>query len=107
MSILNAGNVAAKQAAALFDVSLGEFLFLAECAKAVAYNHTGIVSLRRMKGKPRAAWLALPFSEQLPQLFFSGFLSWIHRILFNPFQQLRDIDNMSCRLLVNFHFDSL
>src|SRR6266436_5115593 len=41
MPILNAGNVAAKQAAALFDVSLGEFLFFAECAKAVAYNHTG------------------------------------------------------------------
>src|SRR6267378_6244871 len=38
MAVLDAGNVAAKQAGALFDVALGEFLFFAECAKAVTYN---------------------------------------------------------------------
>ncbi len=55
MPILDAGNVAAKQAAALFNVTLGEFLCLAHFAEAVAYNHGEIISLREMEGKPRTA----------------------------------------------------
>src|SRR6266849_354694 len=43
MAILNAGNVATKQAGTLFDVALGEFLFFAECAKAVTNNHADII----------------------------------------------------------------
>src|SRR5882762_810984 len=43
MTILYAGNIAAKQAGTLFDVALGEFLFFAECAKAVTNNHEGII----------------------------------------------------------------
>jgi|ERR1700674_207982 len=43
MTILYAGNVATKQAGTLFDVALGEFLFFAECAKAVTNNHAGII----------------------------------------------------------------
>jgi hypothetical protein len=43
MTILYAGNVATKQAGTLFDVALGEFLFFAECAKAVTNNHEGII----------------------------------------------------------------
>jgi hypothetical protein len=46
MAILDAGNVTAKQAGTLFDVALGEFLFFAECAKAVTYNHAGIIASR-------------------------------------------------------------
>src|SRR2546421_121470 len=49
MPILDAGNVAAKQAGALFDVALGEFLFLAHFAEAVTNNHWGIISLSRLK----------------------------------------------------------
>jgi len=51
MTILDAGDIAPEQASALFNVALGEFLCLAHFAEAVAYNHTGIVSLRRMEGK--------------------------------------------------------
>src|SRR6266851_9164753 len=43
MTILNAGNVATKQAGTLFDVALGEFLFFAECAKTVTNNHADII----------------------------------------------------------------
>jgi hypothetical protein len=46
MAILNAGNVATKQAGTLFDIALGEFLFFAECAKAVTNNHAGIMASR-------------------------------------------------------------
>jgi hypothetical protein len=46
MTIFNAGNVATKQAGAFLDVALGEFLFFAECAKAVANNHGGIIPCR-------------------------------------------------------------
>jgi hypothetical protein len=46
MTILYAGNVAAKQAGTLFNVALGEFLFFAECAKAVTNNHAGIIPCR-------------------------------------------------------------
>ena len=46
MAIFNAGNVAAKQPRSLFDVALGEFLFFAECAKAVTNNHAGIIPCR-------------------------------------------------------------
>jgi hypothetical protein len=43
MAIFHAGNVTAKQTGTLFDVALGEFLFFAECAKAVTNNHEGII----------------------------------------------------------------
>ena len=46
MTILNTGYVTTKQAGTLFDVALGEFLFFAECAKAVTNNHEGIISCR-------------------------------------------------------------
>src|SRR5712691_3710780 len=46
MTILDAGNVATKQTRSLFDVALGEFLFFAECAKAVTNNHAGIIPCR-------------------------------------------------------------
>jgi len=46
MAILYAGNVTTKQTRSLFDVALGEFLFFAECAKAVTYNHAGIIPCR-------------------------------------------------------------
>src|SRR6266404_254790 len=46
MTILYAGNVTTKQTGALLDVALGEFLFFAECAKAVTNNHAGIVTCR-------------------------------------------------------------
>jgi len=51
MIIFDAGNVSPKQARPLFNVTLGELLFFAECAKAVAYNHPGIIPLRYMEGK--------------------------------------------------------
>jgi hypothetical protein len=54
--VFNARNVAAKQACALFQVTLGEFLCLAHFAEAVADNHGGIVSLRGGEGKPGAPW---------------------------------------------------
>ena len=46
MAILDAGDIASQQASALFNVALGEFLFLAHLAEAVANNHGGIISLR-------------------------------------------------------------
>src|SRR5260370_35824166 len=46
MTILNAGNVATKQSRSLFDGALGEVLFFAECAKAVANKHAGIIPCR-------------------------------------------------------------
>ncbi len=53
MTILDAGDITPKQASALFDVTLGEFPFFAECAQAVAYNHSGIISPVRLEGKQR------------------------------------------------------
>src|SRR5271170_2845937 len=46
MAIFNAGNITTQQTCALFDVALGEFLFFAECAKTVTYNHGGIIPCR-------------------------------------------------------------
>ena len=46
MAILNAGNITTKQPRSFFDVALGEFLFFAECAKAVTNNHAGIIPCR-------------------------------------------------------------
>jgi hypothetical protein len=43
MAVFNAGNIATKQACAFFDVALGEFLFLAHCAEAVADNHGSLL----------------------------------------------------------------
>jgi hypothetical protein len=51
MTILDARDITPKQASALFDVALGEFPFFAECAQAVAYNHSGIISPVRLEGK--------------------------------------------------------
>src|SRR6266478_1464080 len=66
MPILDAGNVAAKQAGALFDVALGEFLFLAHFAEAVTNNHCGIISLRRMEGKPYLSTISDSVKRHLP-----------------------------------------
>src|SRR5690348_561778 len=50
MTVFYAGDVAPKQACALFDVALGEFLFLAQFAEAITNNHGGIIPLEpRMK----------------------------------------------------------
>src|SRR5260221_14305152 len=46
VAIFYAGNVTTKQSRSLFDVALGEFLFFAECAKAVTNNHAGIIPCR-------------------------------------------------------------
>ena len=46
MTIFDARNVATKEAGTFLDVALGEFLFFAECAKAVANNHAGIIPCR-------------------------------------------------------------
>jgi len=39
MTILDARDIAPEKTRSLFDVTLGEFLFLAECAKAITDNH--------------------------------------------------------------------
>ena len=39
MTILDARDIAPEKARSLFDVTLGEFLVLAECAKAITNNH--------------------------------------------------------------------
>ena len=56
MTILDAGDIAPEQAGALFDVALGEFLFLTQFAEAVANNHGGIVTLRPLQGKRGTSW---------------------------------------------------
>jgi len=43
VAILYAGNIATKQASALFDVALGKSLFLAHCAEAIADNHGSLL----------------------------------------------------------------
>ncbi|HEY2351444.1 MAG TPA: hypothetical protein VGH83_02960 [Candidatus Acidoferrum sp.] len=47
MAIFNAGDITTKQASSLFDVALGEFLFLAHYTEAVANNHGGIIPLSK------------------------------------------------------------
>src|ERR1700726_196982 len=44
MAIFHARNITAEQTGSLFDVALGEFLFLAHYAEAVTNNHGGIIS---------------------------------------------------------------
>jgi hypothetical protein len=44
MAILDSGNVATKQTRTLFDITLGEFLFLTQCAEAITDNHAAIVA---------------------------------------------------------------
>jgi len=44
MAIFDAGDIAAKQSGALFDVPLGKLLFFAQGAKPIADNHVGIVT---------------------------------------------------------------
>ena len=46
MAIFHAGNITTQQTCTLLDITLGEFLFFAECAKTVAYNHGGIIPCR-------------------------------------------------------------
>jgi hypothetical protein len=55
MAILDTRDVAAEQAGALFDVTLGEFLFFAQGAKTVTYNHAGIVPCRYVLSKYKLA----------------------------------------------------
>jgi hypothetical protein len=43
MAILDSGNIAPQKAGALFDIALGEFLFLTQCAEAITDNHAGRV----------------------------------------------------------------
>jgi hypothetical protein len=44
VAILDSGNVTAKQARTLFDIALGEFLFLTQCAEAITNNHAAIIA---------------------------------------------------------------
>jgi hypothetical protein len=44
MAIFNAGDIAAEQSGALFDVPLGKLFVLAQGAKPITDNHVGIVS---------------------------------------------------------------
>jgi hypothetical protein len=44
MAILDPGNVTPQKAGALFDIALGKFLVLTQCAEAVTDNHAGSVS---------------------------------------------------------------
>src|SRR5579864_6888163 len=44
VAIFHAGNIAAKQSCALFDVPLGKLFFFAQNAKPIADNHVGIVA---------------------------------------------------------------
>jgi hypothetical protein len=46
MAILDAGDITTKQAGTLFDITLGEFLFLTQSAEAVTNNHGGIMACR-------------------------------------------------------------
>jgi len=48
MTVLDTGDVAAKQAGALLDVALGEFFFFAQSAKPVTDNH-GVSILQLVK----------------------------------------------------------
>ena len=47
MTIFYAGYITTKQARTLFDVALGEFLFLAHFAEAVANNHGALLHSRK------------------------------------------------------------
>jgi hypothetical protein len=51
MAILDTRNVAAEQTGALFDVTLGEFLFFAQGAKTITYNHAGMIPYRYVLSK--------------------------------------------------------
>jgi hypothetical protein len=44
MAIFDSGNVTTKQTRTLFDIALGEFLFLTQCAEAITNNHVGIIA---------------------------------------------------------------
>jgi hypothetical protein len=43
VAIFYAGDITTKQASSLFDIALGEFLFLAHFAEAVADNHGALL----------------------------------------------------------------
>jgi hypothetical protein len=72
MTIFHAGDIAPEQASTLLDVTLGEFLVFAEHAKAVAYNHAGIISLRRMEGKQGNFYVPLSPCGNHPSFLFFG-----------------------------------
>jgi hypothetical protein len=55
MAILDTRNVTAEQTSALFDVTLGEFLFFAQGAKTITYNHAGIIPYRYVLSKYKLA----------------------------------------------------
>ena len=67
MIIFDARNVRTHEARALFYVPLGEILFFAECAKAVADNHSGIISLRvyAKQGQPGDRIRAVPIKRTI------------------------------------------
>jgi hypothetical protein len=44
MAVLDSGNIAAKKTRTLFDIALGEFLFLTQCAEAITNNHADIIA---------------------------------------------------------------
>src|SRR5579859_1153231 len=46
MAILDSGNITTKQTRTLFNIALGEFLFLTQCAEAITDNHAGIIPCR-------------------------------------------------------------
>ena len=61
MVIFDAGNVRANKTSPLFNVALGEFLFLTKFAEPITNYHRGIISLRRLEGKQTNLLVALAF----------------------------------------------
>jgi hypothetical protein len=45
VAILDAGNITTQEAGALLDITLGEFLFLAQSAKTITDNHESEYSI--------------------------------------------------------------
>jgi 16S rRNA (adenine1518-N6/adenine1519-N6)-dimethyltransferase len=86
VAVFNPGDVAPEQARALFDVPLGEFLLFAQFAKAVAYDHGGIIPLTRIEGKqqswraPRACYTVAAMAQQRLGQHFLADLQWREEI---------------------------
>src|SRR5580658_5651804 len=49
--VLHARDVAPEEPCALFDVALAQFSLLTKFAESIAYDHAGIIPLRRQEGK--------------------------------------------------------
>jgi hypothetical protein len=61
MVIFDTRNVRANKARPLFNVALGEFLFLTQFAEPITNYHRGIISSRRLEGKQGLLWALVQF----------------------------------------------